>query len=195
MTKTVDFYYDYGSPAAYLAWTQLPGLCAEHGAELVAHPILLGGIFKATGNQSPVVVEPKGAWMFGDLERHAAHYGVSFSQNPYFIINTLPLMRGAMWARAAGRLAEYDKVMFEAIWVHQKDMNDVAVIGEVLTAGGFDAEEVTAAVQDSNIKGELIEVTSAAVERGLFGVPTMFVGEEMHFGQDRLDWVARALAR
>ncbi len=193
MTKTVDFYYDYGSPAAYLAWTQLPKLCADHGAELVAHPILLGGVFKATGNQSPVVIEAKGAWMFGDLERHAAHYGVSFSQNPYFIINTLPLMRGAMWARAAGRLAEYDKVMFEAIWVNQKDMNNVAVIGEVLAEGGFDAAEVTEAVQDAAIKAELIEVTSAAVERGLFGVPTMFVGGQMHFGQDRLDWVARAL--
>ncbi|MEM1198553.1 MAG: 2-hydroxychromene-2-carboxylate isomerase [Pseudomonadota bacterium] len=193
MTKTVEFYYDYGSPAAYLAWTQLPNLCAERGAELVAHPILLGGAFKATGNQSPVVIEAKGAWMFDDLERHAAHYGVDFSQNPYFIINTLPLMRGAMWARAAGRLAEYDKVMFEAIWVNQKNMNDVAVIGAVLTEGGFDAAEVTAAVQDPQIKGELIEVTNAAVERGLFGVPTMFVGHEMHFGQDRLDWVARAL--
>ncbi len=194
MTKTVDFYYDYGSPAAYLAWTQLASLCAEHGGELVAHPILLGGVFKATGNQSPVVIEAKGVWMFGDLERYAAHYGVNFSQNPHFIINTLPLMRGAMWARAAGRLADYDKVMFEAIWVNQKNMNDVAVIGEVLTEGGFDAAEVTAAVQDPQIKAELMEVTNAAVERGLFGVPTMFVDEEMHFGQDRLDWVARALA-
>ncbi|MEM8687142.1 MAG: 2-hydroxychromene-2-carboxylate isomerase [Pseudomonadota bacterium] len=194
MTKTVEFYYDYGSPAAYLAWTQLPDLCAKHGAQLVPFPILLGGVFKAIGNQSPVVIEAKGVWMFGDLERHAARYGVSFSQNPYFIINTLPLMRGAMWARSAGRLAEYDKVMFEAIWVNQKDMNDVTVIGEVLSEGGFDAAEVTAAVQDPQFKGELIEVTGAAVERGLFGVPTMFVGDEMHFGQDRLDWVARALA-
>ena len=194
MTKTVEFYYDYGSPAAYLAWTQMPALCAEHGAEMISCPVLLGGIFKATGNQSPVVIEPKGAWMFDDLERHAARYGVPFAQNPYFIINTLPLMRGAMWARANGRLAAYDKVMFDAIWVNQKDMNDVAVIGQVLGEGGFDAAEVVAAVQEADIKAELISATEAAVSKGLFGVPTVIVGDEMHFGQDRLDWVARALA-
>ncbi len=106
MTKSVEFYYDYGSPAAYLAWTQLPKICADHNAELIRRPILLGGVFKATGNQSPVMVEKKGTWMFGDLARHAAHYGVPFEENPYFIINTLPLMRGAMWARGAGRLAQ-----------------------------------------------------------------------------------------
>ncbi len=194
MTKTVEFYYDYGSPAAYLAWTQLPKICADHNAELVRRPILLGGVFKATGNQSPVMVEKKGTWMFGDLARHAEHYGVPFVVNPYFIINTLPLMRGAMWAREAGRLAEYDQVMFEAIWVNEKDMNDVAVIGEVLTQGGFDAAELVAAVQDANIKGQLIEATEEAVSKGLFGVPTMFVDDVMQFGQDRLEWVARALA-
>ncbi len=194
MTKTVEFYYDYGSPASYLAWTQLPKICTDHNAELIRRPILLGGVFKATGNQSPVMVEKKGTWMFGDLARHAEHYGVPFVMNPFFIINTLPLMRGAMWAREAGRLAEYDQVMFEAIWVNEKDMNDVAVIGEVLTQGGFDAAELVAAVQDANIKGQLIEATEEAVSRGLFGVPTMFVGDVMHFGQDRLEWVARDLA-
>lgn len=194
MTKTVEFFYDYGSPAAYLAWTQLPALCAELKAEIVSRPILLGGVFKATGNQSPVMVEKKGTWMFDDLERHARRYGVSFSKNPYFIINTLPLMRGAMWARETGCLDAYDKVMFEAIWVHEKDMNDVAVIGAVLTEGGFDAKEVVAAVQDDAIKKQLIEATDAAASKGVFGVPTMFVGGEMHFGQDRLDWVRRALA-
>ena len=194
MSKTVEFYYDYGSPTAYLAWTQLPALCARHGAELKSCPVLLGGIFKAAGNQSPVMVEKKGAWMFDDIERYAAHYGVPFARNPYFIINTLPLMRGAMWARANGRLGDYDKVMFEAIWVDQKDMNDVAVIGTVLTEGGFDANELVAAVQEPDVKGQLIEATEAAVEKGLFGVPTMMVDGQMHFGQDRLDWIERALA-
>ena len=194
MSKTVEFYYDYGSPTAYLAWTQLPALCAKHGAELKSCPVLLGGIFKAAGNQSPVMVEKKGAWMFDDIERYAAHYGVPFARNPYFIINTLPLMRGAMWARANGRLGDYDKVMFEAIWVDQKDMNDVAVIGTVLTEGGFDANELVAAVQEPDVKGQLIEATEAAVEKGLFGVPTMMVDGQMHFGQDRLDWIERALA-
>ncbi|MCP5083093.1 MAG: 2-hydroxychromene-2-carboxylate isomerase [Alphaproteobacteria bacterium] len=194
MGKAVQFYYDYGSPAAYLAWTQLPALCRKYGAELICHPVLLGGIFKATDNRSPVTVEKKGAWMFDDMERHADRYGVPFARNPYFIINTLPLMRGAMWARANGRLGEYDKVMFEAIWVNQKDMNDVAVIGKVLTEGGFDAGELVAAVQEPDVKGQLIEATEAAVSKGLFGVPTMILDGEMHFGQDRLDWIERALA-
>jgi len=194
MSGTVEFYYDYGSPTAYLAWTQLPEMCAEHGAELVRKPILLGGLFKATGNQSPVTIKPKGEWLFDDITRYAAHYGVAFERNPYFIINTLPLKRGAMWAAEAGRLEDYDKVMFEAIWVHQKDMNNPEVIGEVLHSGGFDPAELVEAIQRPGIKGKLIEATDEAVSRGLFGVPTMFVNGEMHFGQDRLDWVRRALA-
>ena len=98
MSKKVEFYYDYGSPASYLAWTQLPDLCKRHGATLVYQPVLIGGIFKITGNVSPVTVPPKGAWFFDDAQRYAAFYGVPFLKNPYFIINSLPLMRGAMWA-------------------------------------------------------------------------------------------------
>ena len=108
MSKSVDFYYDFGSPAAYLAWTQLPGICAAAGAELNYRPVLLGGIFKATDNATPVAVKPKGAWMFGDLARFAARYGVSFNTNPHFIINTLPIMRGAMWAQETGCLEVYN---------------------------------------------------------------------------------------
>ena len=123
MSEQVEFYYDYGSPAAYLAWARLPAICEEHGAQLIRKPILLGGLFKATGNQTPVNVKPKGEWMFDDLARHAAYFGVPFNKNPFFIINTLPLMRGAMWAQRNGQLEHYDQVMFEAIWVNAKDMN------------------------------------------------------------------------
>jgi 2-hydroxychromene-2-carboxylate isomerase len=120
----VTFYYDYGSPASYLAWTQLPALCVKHGATLDRRPILIGGLFKITGNQSPVTIEAKGDWFFQDMARFAERYGVSFQKNPYFIINSLPLMRGAIWAEDEGRLEDYDRVMFEACWVNGRNLND-----------------------------------------------------------------------
>ncbi len=193
MNSQIDFYYDFGSPAAYLAWTQLPRLCAETGAELVLKPILLGGLFKATGNQTPVAIEAKGQWMFADMERFAARYGVPYAMNPHFIINTLPLMRGAMWAKGQGCLKPYNTAMFEAVWVDQKNMNDPVVIMSVLADAGIDAQEVADAIQTPDVKQALIDDTAEAVDRGAFGVPTMFVGGVMHFGQDRLDWVREAL--
>lgn len=194
MSEQVEFYYDYGSPAAYIAWARLPAICEEHGAELIRKPILLGGLFKATGNQTPVNVKAKGEWMFDDLARHAAWFDIPFKKNPYFIINTLPLMRGAMWARQSGQLERYDQVMFEAIWAGEKDMNSPEVIASVLNEGGFDTKEVFAAVQQQGIKDQLIAATEEAASKGMFGVPSMIVNGELHFGQDRLDWVERAIA-
>ena len=194
MTKQVEFFYDYGSPAAYLAWARLPGICERHGASLIRKPILLGGLFKATGNQTPVNVKPKGEWMFDDLARHAEFFGVPFKKNPFFIINTLPIMRGAMWAQRSGQLDRYDEVMFEAIWANEKDMNSPEVIASVLEEGGFDAQEVFEAVQQQDVKDLLIAATEEAAAKGLFGVPSMTVNGELHFGQDRLDWVERALS-
>ena len=132
-----------------------------------------------------------GCYMAGTSNNLSNDYGISREEQDEFALMS---QQRAHEAIEAGRLAEYDQVMFEAIWVNQKDMNDVAVIGEVLTQGGFDAAELVAAVQDANIKGQLIEATEEAVSRGLFGVPTMFVDDVMHFGQDRLEWVARDLA-
>ncbi len=194
MSKQVDFYYDYGSPTTYLAWTQLPAICEKHGAELVYRPILLGGVFKATDNRTPVTVKPKGAWMFDDITRHAAHYDVPFAMNPFFIINTLAIMRGAIWAGQAGCLKEYNTAMFEAVWVKQRNMGDGEEILKVMSEYGLDGAAMAEAIQHSEIKAGLIDATDAAVKRGIFGAPTMFVGNQMHFGQDRLDWVARALA-
>jgi 2-hydroxychromene-2-carboxylate isomerase len=194
MSKTVEFYYDYGSPASYLAWTQLPDRCRRLGATLVHKPILIGGLFKITGNVSPVTVPPKGAWFFDDAARHAAHYGVAFRKNPYFIINSLPLMRGAMWAAREQCIEQFDRIMFEACWINERNLNDPEVIEAVIKDGGLDADVVAAAIQTDEIKQALIRATQDAADRGLFGVPTMVVGDEMHFGQDRLDWVERALA-
>ena len=193
MTKQVEFYYDYGSPTCYLAWTQLPGICEVHDAELIYRPMLLGGIFKATDNRTPVSVKPKGAWMFDDIIRYAAHYGVPYVMNPHFIINTLTIMRGAIWAQGADCLEDYNKAMFEAVWVNERNMAEADEISDVMAESGLDSDAMAEAIQQPKLKTELIEVTEEAVERGVFGAPTMFVGDEMHFGQDRLDWVARAL--
>ncbi len=193
MNKTVDFYYDYGSVNAYFAWTQLPALCANAGATLNYKPMLLGGVFKSTGNTSPMLVEAKAAYLKKDIVRYAEHYGVPYVMNPYFPVNTVAIMRGALWAAATEHLEQYNKAMFEAVWVEQKNMSDPEVIAQVLKNAGFAAEAIIEATGQPEIKQALIDATNEAVERGVFGAPTMFVAGQMFFGQDRLKWVEKAL--
>jgi 2-hydroxychromene-2-carboxylate isomerase len=195
MSKQVDFYYDFGSPTAYLAWTQLPTLCAKYGAQLNYEPILLGGVFKAVGSTTPVAIKPKGEWMFDDMARFAARYGVPFTKNSHFIINTLPIMRGAVWAKQQGTIEPYNKAMFEAVWADGRDMADPDKIKAVVADAGLDVAAMAEAIQLPEIKQGLIASTEASVGRGIFGAPTMFVDGEMHFGQDRLNWVEAALRR
>lgn len=194
-SKQVEFYFDFGSPTAYLAWTQLPRIAMECRAEIVWRPMLLGGVFKATGNQSPVLIEPKGRWMWDDMTRWARRYGVTLGHNPWFIINTLPLMRGAVGyqMREPERFLKYVDVMFRAMWEAPVNLGDPLVITQTLAAGGFDATAFNAMIADPEVKAKLVADTEAAVKRGVFGAPTMFVGSEMFFGQDRLDFVRDAL--
>ena len=196
MSKRVEFFFDVGSPTTYLAWTQLPALCERAGAELVYRPMLLGAVFQATGNASPAAVPAKGRYMDIDMARHARRYGVPFAMNPYFPINTLTLMRGAAGAqlRAPARLDAYLRAVFRAMWVDALNMNDPAVVARALGAAGFDPAEVLAWTADAQVKAALRATTEEAVARGVFGAPTMFVGAEMFFGQDRLDFVREALA-
>lgn len=196
MSKTVEFYFDLGSPTAYLASTQLPAIAARHNAVIAWRPILLGGIFKSVGNRSPVEVAPKGRYMLEDLNRFAKRYGVPLRFNPYFPINTLSLMRGAAGFQLyePSRLPDYAATMYRAIWVDEKNMGDPAVVAQTLSAGGFNAEQVGTWAADPAVKQKLMDETAAAVQRGLFGAPTMFVSDAMFFGQDRLDFVEEALA-
>jgi 2-hydroxychromene-2-carboxylate isomerase len=196
MQKTAEFFFDVGSPAAYLAWTQLPALCAEAGATLVYRPMLLGGVFQATGNASPMVVAAKGSYMSVDLSRFAQRYGVPFRINPHFPINTLTLMRAVvgMQARRAERFEAFLAAVYPALWVQGLNLNDPAVTAAMLVEAGFDPSVVFALVNDANIKAALKANTEEAVQRGVFGAPTMFVGDAMFFGQDRLDFVKEALA-
>lgn len=194
--RQVEFFFDVGSPATYLAWTQLPAICAATGADLVLRPMLLGGVFQATGNASPITVPAKGRNLMRDLQRFAGRYGVPLVINPHFPINTLLLMRGAAGLQRAQpeRLDAYLRCVFQAIWVDAVNMNDAAELARVLAAGGFEPAQLLALAGQDDTKAALRAGTDEAVARGVFGAPTMFVGGEMFFGQDRLDWVREALA-
>lgn len=195
MSKTVEFFFDVGSPAAYLAWKQLPEVCREAGAAIAYKPMLLGGVFQATGNHSPTTVPAKGRYMMDDLGRFAARYGVAFQQNPHFPINTLMLMRGAagLQMREPARFVPYVDAVYSAIWADAKNMNDPATVGAVLQAAGFDPGALLAMSGEQAVKDRLKAITQEAVERGVFGAPTFFVDGQMHWGQDRLDFVQQAL--
>jgi len=196
MSKQVEFFFDFGSPAAYLAWTQLPNIAAAAGATIVWRPMLLGGVFKAAGNASPISVAAKGKWMMADLARFAARYGVPLNFPASFPVNTLALMRGAVGMQMC-QPADFDRyvtAVFQAIFARGLAMGDPAVVAGVLSAAGLDAGGFEALIGDPAVKQGLIANTDEAVARGAFGAPTMFVGNAMHFGQDRLDFVAQALA-
>lgn len=194
--KTLEFHFDFGSPTTYLAYTQMQRIARETGATLVWHPMLLGGVFKATGNVSPVTVAAKGRWMNDDIARWAKRWGVPFRFNPNFPINTLTLMRGAcgMLMRQPDDFERYLDAVFRAMWMEPRNLGDAEVLAAVLTQAGFDTAAFMALVSDPEVKAELVARTEASVARGVFGAPTCFVGQQMFFGQDRLDFVQEALA-
>ncbi len=195
MSKQIEHFFDFGSPTSYLAYTQLPRIAAECGAQIVWRPMLLGGVFKATGNASPVTVPAKGRWMTDDIARWARRYGVPFTFNPHFPINTLTLMRGAtgLQMRQPESFERYLETIYAAMWRTPRNLGDPAVLESVLAGAGFDAAAFTALVSDPEVKARLVASTEEAVARGVFGAPTSFVGAQMFFGQDRLDFVREAL--
>jgi len=193
--KTFEFWFDFGSTATYLAWTQLPALEAATGAKAIWKPMLLGAVFQAAGNQSPANIPAKGKYIFADFARFARRYGVTLNRNPYFPINTLLLMRIAIVMQIKGdaRFLEYCKAVFNAIWVESLNMTDHVVAAEVIGRAGFDAQALIALASEQSTKDALKAATQAAVDRGIFGAPTFFVGEQMFWGQDRMDFVKEAL--
>jgi len=196
MRKSVDFFFDVGSPASYLAWTQLPGICANHGADLVYRPMLLGGVYQATGNASPATIPLKARYWQLDYERHARRYGVPFKDNVHFPIITLFLMRAVtgIQQRRPEQLQQLLGCVFKALWVDALNLNEPQLTADILKAGGFDPAEIDRLTQDPEIKAALKATTEEAVKRGVFGAPTIFVGDQMFFGQDRMDFVREALA-
>lgn len=194
--KSLEFHFDFGSPTTYLAYTQVRRIALDTGATLVWHPMLLGGVFKAVGNVSPVSVPAKARWMFEDMASWAEHWGVPFVMNPHFPVNTLTLMRGAcgMLMHQPSDFQRYVDTAFHAMWVAPRNLNDPAEVMAVLTQAGLDATAFMGLVADPAVKADLVARTEASVARGVFGAPTFFVGRQMFFGQDRLDFVRKALA-
>lgn len=195
MAKTFEFWFDFGSPASYLAWTQIAAIEQETGATAQHRPMLLGGVFQATGNHSPATIPAKGKYTFDDFDRFARRYGVPLKRNPHFPINTLTLMRGAvgLQLREPARFAAYCDAVFRAIWVDAQNLNDPATVGGVLHQAGFDPQAMLAMTQDAEVKEKLKTVTQEAIDRGIFGAPTFFAGTQMFWGQDRIDFVKEAL--
>jgi 2-hydroxychromene-2-carboxylate isomerase len=193
MARTLEFYFDYGSPYSYLADTQVEAIAQRAGATLVRKPMLLGGVFKATGNHSPAELPQKSAWSGFDMPLWARHYGVPFQRNPFFPVNTLALMRGAAAAQIDGTFERYHPAIFKAMWVDGRNLNDMKEIAAVLAAAGLDPAKVGARIQDQDVKDRLKATTEEAVARGVFGAPTCFVDNMMFFGNDRLPFVEMAL--
>lgn len=196
MAKQVEFLFDVGSPYTYLAYHRLPAIAAARGAAILWRPILLGGVFQATGNRSPVEVAAKGRYSMLDLQRWARHYGVPMTMNPDFPINTLPLMRGAvaMQLRSDEEFQRYLAAIFKAMFETPRNLNLPAEVGRVLEDAGFDPQFFLGLIADPLVKDTLKENTTRAVERGVFGAPAFFVGDQLFWGQDRLQFVDAALA-
>jgi 2-hydroxychromene-2-carboxylate isomerase len=193
--KEIEFLFDYGSPFSYLADTQLPALTARAGAKIVYTPILLGGVLKATGNASPVTVPAKGKYMNLELKRWARRYGIAELSNKFFPINTMKLMRGAVASQQLGVFDRYHATIFPAFWGEGLNLGDDGVLTGVLEAAGLPSAEIIRAIDTDQVKNLLRLNTDDAVARGMFGAPAFFVGGEMYWGNDRLDWVEEAAGR
>ena len=194
--KKIEFLFDFGSPATYLAYRRLPAIAQAANATIIWTPILLGGIFKATGNTSPAAVPAKGAYMTLDLKRFAKKHQVEFHMNPYFPINTLTLMRAATGYQRhhPTQFPTYVEAIFNAMWQTPKDLSNPDIVATTLKQASLDAELFQTLITREDVKTTLRENTEHAVARGAFGAPTMFVNAEMFFGQDRLDMLADHLA-
>jgi 2-hydroxychromene-2-carboxylate isomerase len=194
---TVEFHFDFGSPNAYLAHLVIPEIERRTGARFAYVPVLLGGVFKLTGNRSPgeafAGIQNKLAYERLETARFVQRHNITaFRPNPFFPVNTLTLMRGAVAAKRIGVFARYVDEIFSHMWSAPKKLDDGAVWQAVLREAGFDAVRFTTLVQDAGVKAELLANTTRSVERGTFGSPTFFVGDAIFFGKDRLRDVEEA---
>jgi 2-hydroxychromene-2-carboxylate isomerase len=185
------FYFDFGSPNAYLAHRVLPGIEARTGVKFVYLPVLLGGLFKMTGNQSPMTayagIPSKLAYQRLEMKRFVEKHNLTkFKSNPHFPVNTLALMRGAVAAAAEGILPTYIEQMFRFMWEEPRKLDDPAVLAQSLTDAGLPAERLLKLSQEQSIKDKLVANTQSAFDHGAFGIPSFLVGGELYFGKDRL---------
>jgi 2-hydroxychromene-2-carboxylate isomerase len=191
MPPKVEFLFDFGSPNAYLAELVLPGIERRTGVKFEYVPILLGGIFKATGNMSPFDslrgIKNKPEYQALETQRFIRRHNITkFQQNPFFPVNTLMLMRGAVAAQFEGIFEPYFRAAYHHMWEEPKKMDDLETFRNAFISSGIDIDRLIARAQQDDVKKGLIDRTSDAVNRGAFGSPTFFVGEEMFFGKDQL---------
>ena len=191
--KKLEFFFDLSSPYSYLAATQVQPLADKTGAALIWRPMVLGAVFKATGNEMPARVPGKARWMGNDLQRWAEHYGVPFRFSSHFPANTIKAMRLVLVDDAkAGAVA---MAGFRAMWADDRDLTDDGVLRSIAEMGGLDPAAAMQAIETPAIKDKLRANTDEAVARGAFGAPTMLVGDELFWGNDRLHFVEAALRR
>ena len=196
----LDFIFDFGSPNAYYSYKVLPDILARTGAEMEIHPVLLGGLFKITGNQPPMMAfgQVKGKLEYEMLEakRFAEkHKLTEFKFNAHFPVNTVSIVRGLLAAQELDCEKQYIDIVLSAMWEQSLKMDDPEVMAKALSDGGLNAEAILALIQTDPIKDKLKANTQTAADRGAFGIPTFFVGDEMFFGKDRLDQIEEALSK
>ena len=197
MSVTAEFHFDFGSPNAYLAHKLIPDITARTGVTFVYVPVLLGGVFKATNNASPMVqfkgVRNKSEYMMLEMQRFLRAHAIPFTRNPDFPVNTITIMRGAVAAEMDGFLLPYVDAVYRHMWELPKKMDALDIIKASLNESGFDGAGILARTQDQAVKDRLIANTEASVERGTFGSPTFYVNGEIYFGKDRLRDVEAAI--
>jgi len=198
MAKIFEFLFDFGGPNSYLAHKVLPEICARTGAEVIHVPVLLGGLFKLTNNQAPLIryaeTPAKRNYEMLEFDRFVKAHRLPFKMNPHFPINSLYLMRGAVAAQHLGCFMPYVETIMTAMWEDGANTGDPAVVKQVLDQAGLDSPALLAMADDADVKAELAANTEHAAARGAFGVPTFFVDGEMFWGKERLAQVSEALA-
>jgi 2-hydroxychromene-2-carboxylate isomerase len=196
----VQFLFDFGSPNAYLSHKVLPGIAQRCGVGIDYVPVLLGGLFKMTGNRSPAEafagIKNKPEYAALETRRFVRRHGLdAYRFNPHFPVNTLQIMRGAVAAKRLGVFERYVDAVFSAMWEQGLKMDDPAVIESALASAGLDAAALMAAAQDAEVKAELVANTQRAFEQGAFGSPSFLVGDELYFGKDTLREVEEEIVR
>ena len=197
MAKEVEFCFDIVSPASYLAWTQIGKLAEETGARIVYRPFFLPGLFKEAGSSSPITIPAKSKWLFQDVRRFAKRYNIKFWMNEHFPLNTLYIMRGLIAFADRPQMEALCEGFFKAMWANNENLADPEIIGRIVAEAGVDPREWLAAINDETVKQRVFDINTELAGRGAFGAPTFFVERngksEMHWGQDRIDFVREAL--
>ncbi|MEZ4299418.1 MAG: 2-hydroxychromene-2-carboxylate isomerase [Polyangiaceae bacterium] len=191
---SIDFYYDIGSPYSYMCATQIDGVAAKHGRSVRWRPMLLGAVFKATGNDMPARVPAKARWMLQDLQLWAKSYGVPFAFPSNFPANTVRAMRACVFASEQGKGREMSLALFDGYWAHGVDPSSEEGIREAAGTAGLDAAAVLAGIETQAVKDGLRKVTDEAIALGVFGAPAIVVGGQLFWGNDRLPLLDRVLA-